>query len=276
MARTRGKDYQAIAKANITRPKDRKRMPKILVYSRNKKGKSTFGLTAPDCLVIDPELGTDEMLTSNPHVWHITKWEQFEEIYGFLRTGADCPHCEGDDAHKFQWVVVDGLTKIHKFALNFVMRVEEARSLDRQPGFVQQRDYGKANEILRELMAQFHTLPLGVVYTAQERMLVEGEFADEDEEVENPSCQFVPDLPKGIRSEANGIVDVIGRLYIVNIEGDDGKKVKQRRLWIAPSEQFDTGARSDYELPDYLRNPTVPRLVRLIRTGSPNAKKRKG
>lgn len=267
------KDYDKIAKARIVRPRDRKRMPKILVYSRNKKGKSSFALTAHNVLMIDPELGTDEMQTSNPHVWHVSKWEEFADIYGFARSGAKCPHCTGDDEHYFEWLAVDGLTKIHKYALNFVMRVEEAKSLDRQPGFVQQRDYGKANEILRELMNQFHTLPLGIVYTAQERMLVEGEFADEDEEVENPSCQFVPDLPKGIRSESNGIVDIIGRLYIVTIEDDNGEKRKQRRLWIGPSDSFDTGARSDYVLPEYLKDPTIPRLVRLVRTGSLSSKK---
>jgi hypothetical protein len=149
------------------------------------------------------------------------------------------------------------------------MRVEEERSLDRQPGFVQQKDYGKANELLRQMMTNFHALPQGVIYTAQERMLVEGEFADEDEEVENPSVQYVPDLPKGIRSEANAIVDVIGRLYIVQVEKGD-KKVAQRRLWIGPSEVYDTGYRSDWgPLPEYLRNPTVGRLVKLIQTGSP-------
>lgn len=271
----KGKDYNAIAKANIVRARDRVRRPKILVYSRNKKGKSTFALSAPNVLVIDPELGTDEMKESNPHVWHISDWEAFSDIYGFLKSGGKCPHCKGDDAHIFEWVAIDGLTKINKYALAFVMKVEEAKSLDRQPGFVQQRDYGKSNEMLRQLMSQFHALPQGIIYTAQERMLVEGEFSDEDEEVESPSCQFVPDLPKGIRSEANGIVDIIGRLYIVNVDGEDGKKIRQRRLWIAPSEQFDTGARSDFDLPDYIKNPTVPRLVRLVRTGSLSTKKKK-
>jgi hypothetical protein len=267
--KSKGKDYNAIAKQMITRPSLRKRRPKFLVYSRNKKGKSTFCLSAPQVLVIDPEFGTDEMKKKDPHVWHISKWEQFADIEGFLRSGAQCPMCEGKDAHTFDWLAVDGLTKVHKLALNFVMRVEEEKSLDRQPGFVQQKDYGKANELLRQMMSNLHGMPQGVIYTAQERMIVEGEFADEDEEVENPTAQFVPDLPKGIRSEANAIVDVIGRLYIVNIEDSEGKKKAQRRLWIGPSEVYDTGYRSDWgPLPDYLKNPSVNRLVKLIRTGS--------
>lgn len=272
MPTKRGKDYEAIAKANITRPSLRTRLPKFLVYSRNKKGKSTFCLSAKDVLVVDPEMGTDLMQKKDPHVWHISKWEEFADIEGFMKSGAKCPMCKGDKAHTFQWLAVDGLTKVHKMALNFVMRVEEEKSLDRQPGFVQQKDYGKANELLRQMMTNLHGLPQGVIYTAQERMLVEGEFADEDEEVENPSVQYVPDLPKGIRSEANAIVDVIGRLYIVNVEKNDGTKVAQRRMWIGPSEVYDTGYRSDWgPLPEFLKSPTVGRLVKLIRTGSTKA-----
>lgn len=264
----KGKDYAAIAAANITRPSLRKRLPKFLIYSRNKKGKSTLSLTAPNVLVIDPEAGTDEMRKKDPHVWHVGSWPEMEDIYGFIKSGAKCPICKGKDEHNFRWVAVDGLTRFHRYALHFVMKVEEEKSLDRQPGFVQQKDYGKANELVRAMMTNFHNLPQGVIYTAQERMIVEGEFADEDEEVENPTAQFVPDLPKGIRSEANSIVDVIGRLYIVKTEVK-GKEVNQRRLWIGPSEVFDTGYRSDWgPLPDYIRNPSIPRLVNLIRTGS--------
>jgi hypothetical protein len=264
-------DYMAIAKSNITRPKERKRRPKFLFYSRNKKGKTTLAQTAPNVLMVDPEGGTDELKTSNPHAWHIQQWEDFENIYKWVRGGAQCPRdeCQGDKAHAFTWISIDGLTKIHKFALNFVMRVEEERSLDRQPGFVQQKDYGKANELLRQMMTNFHNLPQGIVYTAQERMLVEGEFSDEDEDVESPQCQYVPDLPKGIRSEANSIVDGIGRLYIVKVTSSKtGKETPQRRLWLAPSEIYDTGFRSDHKLPNYLKNPTVPKLVKLVRTGS--------
>lgn len=272
------KDYVKIARANITRPSLHKRRPKFLIYSRNKKGKTKFGLTAPNVLVVDPEHGTDENRRDDPHVWHISSWAEMQNVLGFAKTGEPCPmeDCQ-KTPHPIDWYVPDGMTKIHKLALHHVMKMEEARSLDRIPGFVQQKDYGKANELVRDMMWQFHALPQGVVYTTQERMLVEGEFNDEDEEVENPEIQYVPDLPKGIRSEGNAIVDVIGRLYIVKVPDrkDPNKEVLERRLWIAPSDSYDTGYRSDWgPLPNYLRRPTVPRLVSLIRTGSPTKKKR--
>lgn len=248
------KDYDAIAKKRITRPADVTRYPKIMVYSRNKKGKSTFGLSAgvEQTLVLDPEKGTDEMRTKNPYRWPIEKWEDIDDCYNFLRFGT----------HNYKWANVDGLTKLSNMALKYVMKLQEEKSLDRIPGLVQQRDYGKAGELMKEMLTRFHALPMGVIFTAQERM-EDPNDSEEDEEIEGASAMFVADLPKGVRGYANSIVDVIGRLYVIKVDGKP-----ERRLWIGESLKYDTGYRSDFVLPDYLKNPTVPRLVRLIRTGS--------
>lgn len=258
------KDYNAIARTRITRPAEEKTFTRFLVYSRNKKGKSTFGLSAgvENTLVLDPEHGTAEMKTKNPHVWHIERWEDLEDALNFLRYGK----------HNYKVVVVDGLTKLSNMALRYVMKVQEERSLDRQPGMVQQRDYGKSGELMKEMLNKCHNLQMIVVFTAQERM-EEAKDSEEDTDIdtEGNSAAFVPDLPKGVRSAANSIVDVIGRLYVVRDVENDNKA--ERRLWIGESIKYDTGYRSDHLLPDMVRNPTIPKLVRLIRTGSERAPK---
>ena len=254
------KDYAAIAAKYITRPADIKRSPKILVYARNKKGKTTFGISAgvDRTLVIDPEDGTDEMKTKNPNRWKISKWEELDDAYNYLRYST----------HDFTWVVLDGLTRISNMSLKYVMRLQDEKSLDRIPNLVQQRDYGKANELMKDLLNRFHTLPMGVVFTAQERQ-AEGGDSEEDEDISEVPSIYIPDLPKGVRSSVNALVDVIGRIYVVNVDG-----VPERRLWIGDSVKYDTGYRSDYNLPDMIKNPTIPRLVRLIRTGDENPKAR--
>lgn len=255
-----GKDYAAIARERISKPSQLKRYPKFLIYARNKKGKTTFGISAgiEKTLVLDPEHGTDEMRTKDPNVWHITRWEDLDDAYNYLRY----------EKHDFQWVNVDGLTKMSNMSLKYVMKLQEEKSLDRIPGLVQQRDYGKSGELMKDLLTRFHNLPMGVVFTAQERQ-EQATDAEDDEDVEGVSAAYVPDLPRGVRGAANSIVDVIGRLYVVRL--DSGKA--ERRLWIGESLKYDTGYRSDFELPDMVRNPTVPRLVRLMRTGSATAKK---
>lgn len=267
----REKDYRALARKRMHRPSTLKRYPRFLFYSRNKKGKTWLSTSAgaEQTLVIDPENGTDEMKKSDPHVWPTTRWEDIDEAYQFLRHINECQIC--DDPHPFKWVAVDGNTRMSNFALKYVMRLEEERSLTRIPGMVQQRDYGKAGELMKDMFNNFHNLPLGVVFTAQERM-IEASDSEEDEDYEEDVAQFVPDLPKGTRASLNAIVDVIGRLYVVRT--DDEPPKAQRRLWIGDSPRYDTGYRSDFgPLPNYIVNPTIPKLVRLMRTGSATAKK---
>lgn len=257
---TKTKNYEEIAKQRISRPSDVKRYPKFLIYARNKKGKTTFGISGgiENTLVIDPERGTDEMKKKNPHVWHVERWEDLDDVYYFLRTGN----------HQYKWVCVDGLTKLSNMALKYVMKLQEEKSLDRIPGMVQQRDYGKGGELMKDLLTRFHSLPIGVIFTSQERM-DEANDSEEDEDSDDAGAIFIPDLPKGVRNYVNSIVDVIGRLYVIK---DDGKS--ERRLWIGESLKYDTGYRSDFELPNYIRNPNVIKLTRLIRTGSEKAGKK--
>ena len=265
MAAVKQKDYAAIGAAKITRVTDVKsKPPRILVYSRNKKGKSRFCATAPKVLMVDPEHGTDRMTRINPSVWHIEEWAEMDEVYKFLKLGN----------HDFEWVALDPTTRIHGFSLRFVMDMAEERSLDTKPKLVQKQHYGQAGELTKEMLWNFHRLPMGVIYTAQERQ-VDGASGDEDEDSEEPAAMYVPDLPKGARASINSIVDVIGRIYTVktNVKarraGGDiyEKEVIQRRLWLEPSAQYDTGYRSDFVLPAYLKNPTVPRLVELMTKG---------
>src|SRR3546814_15767355 len=97
------------------------------------------------------------------------------------------------------------------------MQQQEERDLDRIPGFVQLKDYGKANELLKGMMLNFQALGVGVIYTAQERMQAVENTAEEDEEAEESDIMFVPDVSKGARSAINAMVDVIGRLYTVRV-----------------------------------------------------------
>lgn len=250
-----GKDYNAIAAAKIHRPAEIERLPNFLIYGRNKKGKTTFGMSAgiDQTLILDPEHGTDPMKAKNPHVWPIVRWEDIDDAYNFLRLGQ----------HSYKWVSVDGLTRFSNMALKYVMRVAEERSLDRQPGMVQLKDYGKAGELMREMMTSFHNLPLGIIFTAQERMM-ESTDSESDEDVDDVPAMFVPDLPKGVRGMAESLVDVIGRIYTVKIEKSDGTVVTQRRLWVGDSVKYSTGFRSDYQLPDMIKAPSVPKLVKMM------------
>lgn len=264
------KDYLAVAKRNVTRPSIVKGRRRILVYGRNKKGKSTLANSAgvPTTLVIDAEHGTDAMLKNDPYVWHVARWEDMQDVLGALRLGTLSPALLGVGSEKepFSWVNMDGLTRFNNMALRYIMRMQEEQDLSRRPGIVDRRDYNKSGELMKELLMQMHALPINIVYTAQERMKAITADSD-DEESEVVDYVLVPDLPDGVRGASNSWVEVIGRIYVVRIEGKP-----ERRLYIGPNDKYDTGFRSDFVLPDVVRNPTLPKLVRLMEQGPPPKK----
>lgn len=263
------KDYLSIARQKVVRPRTQKPHRKILVYARNKKGKTTFALSAgvEKTLLLDPENGTSTMLERNPYVWPIDRWEDMQDAYGALRTGKLSPKAlgQGKSDEPFEWVAVDGLTKINNMALRYVMKVAEEQDLDRRPGMVDRRDYNKSGELMKQMLNNFHSLKMGVIYTAQERMMsMDSGDSDEDDE----TTFFVPDLPAGVRGTVNSLVDVIARLYVVRVQLKKGGMMPQRRLQIGLHERYDTGFRSDFVLPDMIKNPTLPKLVSLMHTGT--------
>lgn len=251
-------------KVPIRKPGSRK--PRYLVYGRHKQGKTTFLESAGKILILDPESGAEQLNPDKVDLWPINTWTDINEAYQFLSKGS----------HPYEWVGVDGLTRINNMALRYVMKMAEERDLDRRPGMVDRRDYNKSGELMKGMIFNFHNLhDVGLIFTAQDRM--DGAFVadveEDDEDMEDVSARYVPDLPKGVRSSVSAVVDVIGRIYSQKVTGIHPKTkeevtIRQRRLWISPSDSYDTGYRSEHRLPDYLKNPTVPKLGKLIKEGS--------
>lgn len=266
MATTRSssKDYAAIAAARIYRPADRTRLPKFHIYGGHKKGKTTLctSVGVDNIIIADPEFGTSRMKTKNPHVWPIERWDDMDDFVMFCRGGA-AYNLRSKLA--YTWASLDGLTRMNNMALKYVGRIAEERSLDRQPGMVDRRDYNKSGELMKDLLTRMHNMNLGVIYTSHERQ-VDNNDSEEDEEIDDTPSQYVPDLPKGVRGMVNSLVDVIGRIYVVNVDVN-GVAKKQRRLWVGESIKYETGYRSDFTLPDMIKYPTVPKLMKLIDEG---------
>lgn len=264
-------DYLKLARTRAHTPSTKVSYRRIAVYARNKKGKTRFALSAgrDNILIIDPEGGTDLMKHLDPFVWPITQWPDMQEVYGALRTGKLSPNHikQGESSTPFSWVCVDGLTKLNNMALSYVRSVEEIKNLDRQPGFVQQRDYGKSGDLMKQMILNFCSLKMNVYFTMQEKMITDVTSYDDDEDADASDAFYVPDLPNAVRSMINSQAEVIGRLYVVTIDGKDDKQVKQRRLQIGLHEKYDTGFRSDFVLPDMIKRPTLPKLATLMEAG---------
>jgi AAA domain len=276
------KNYAAIAKSRIGRP-GAGRMPRYLVYGRNKKGKTRFCATAPDVLICDPEDGTIAETKLNPDVWPIAQWTDLDEVYNFLKAGGKSP----TTGKPYQWVALDGMTKMLSMAIDFVSKQQAERDLTRQPGQVDQRTYGQANRMIESMLDNFHSLrSTGIILTAQERTIEIENMEDlgEDADATPASYMYVPDLSPGARSPLNRVVDLIGRIYVVRGDFTITRRVRsggkivtkevetkaQRRLYVGPHEMYDTGYRSGFELPDFLTEPTVTSVNTALREGKVN------
>jgi hypothetical protein len=274
------KDYTSMARARIHRAGELDRQPRILVYGRNKRGKTRFSSTAPDVLILDPEEGTTAETKLKPDVWPVVEWQDIVDAYTALKGGMVSP----TTGRPYKWVALDGMTRILSIAINFVSRKQAERDLSRQPDQVDQRTYGQANKMMEGMLHNFHSLHrVGIIMTAQERVveIKEMEDLEGDDDAVPAGYMYVPDLTAGSRAPLNQIVDLIGRIYIVRGEFEVEKRVRvggvvktkmvpqriQRRLWVGPHQLYDTGARSEIELPDFISNPTVLGVVEAIKKG---------
>jgi len=274
------KDYAAIARAKITNAGSG-RMPRYLVYGRNKKGKTRFCSTAPNVLICDPEDGTIAEKKLNPEVWHITQWTDLEEVYQFVKGGGKSPKT----GEAYQWIALDGMTRMLGMAVDFVNAQIGDKDLTKKPTDQDNRRlYGRANKLIEAMLHNFHSLRgVGLIFTASERVIEIENMEDmgEDDDASPSSFQYVPDLSPGARSPLNQVVDLIGRIYVVRGEFEVKRRVKvgdkvvvktsttttQRRLFVSPHEMYDTGYRSGYTLPDFLAEPTVASVGRALREG---------
>lgn len=273
------KDYAAIARAKIARP-GTGRMPRYLVYGRNKKGKTRFCATAPDVLIADPEDGTTAETKLDPDVWPVTEWADLDEIYNAVKGGVKSPKT----GRPYKWIALDGMTRMLSMAIDFVSKQQAERDLTRDPKQTDQRTYGQANRMIEGMLHNFHSLRnVGLIFTAQERVVEIEDMEDygDDNDATPASFMYVPDLTKGARAPLNQVVDVIGRIYVVRGDFEVKRRVKvedkvvvrttqakvQRRLWIGPHEMYDTGARTGFNLPDFIKEPSVASVNRAMREG---------
>jgi hypothetical protein len=273
------KDYGAIARAKITKPGNT-RKPRYLVYGRNKKGKTHFCATAPNVLILDPEDGTIAETKLNPDVWHVTQWTDLDEAYHFVKGGG-----KSKTGQPYEWIALDGMTRMLNMAVDFVQNQIGDVDLTKKPTEQDQRRlYGRANKLIQGMLHNFHSLRhVGLVFTAQERVVEIESMEDmgDDEEAAPASYMYVPDLSPGARAPLNQVVDVIGRIYVVRGEFEHKRRVRQgdkvvtktstvttqRRLFVGPHEMYDTGYRSGFDLPDYLKEPSVASVGRALREG---------
>jgi phage nucleotide-binding protein len=216
---------------------------KMCVFGRNKSGKTTFAASSEKkTLIIDcNEKGwVSVRKRKNVSVYKLTKWEQKDLVYWFLKGGK----------HDYELVVIDTLTMLSNICMKWILHDEVDRDSTADPAMPTQPQWGKLAQLMKDTIIDFRNLPMDVIFCAQEKR-VTGE--DEDGGV---TVEVRPEVSPATLGTLLSAVSVIGRIYTREVEGKAGKKLTERRMLLGAHPIYTTGNRYD-ELKPIERNPNL-------------------
>src|SRR4249919_2257114 len=239
---------KAVAKlkpASLIRPQ-----VKMVVYARNKVGKTKFACTSDmKTLLIDCNERGYASVRSLPNVtvYELQRWEDLDPIYWYLRSGK----------HDFEVVVIDTVTMLANICMKWVLKENYDRDMTADVQTPTRQSWGKLGEALKETIIRFRNLPMHVIFTAQEKVTT-----NEDED--GGTVQEIhPELSPSPRSTLLSAVDIIGRMYVKEVEKDD-KTTLERRMLLGSHTKFVSGNRFSSELKYVERNPTFGGFIAKI------------
>lgn len=260
--------------ANIQAVADIQRFLNILVWGRQKSGKTALIGTGPKPIIFACEDGTQtissypdvQVFPVDPQGKYITaKWKHASEFLYYLRY-AD---------HDRETVGVDTTTALLRMAVRYINKDEEIRDEFRAKGTTDQRTWGRVgsllNEFMEDLAAVCNERGMHLIWTAQERALGE-------EQAAKAGSDFVPDLTPSIRSTILAQPGIIARTVIEeDMEEEDLTKASLKYGLVFKHPEWPVGVREDIQartpFPARAYNVTVPKLVRKINaTGAKGGK----
>lgn len=224
------RDQAAIdAESKIKSVTEVERRFKFCLYGRNKVGKTMFACSSgKKTLVIDcNEKGYDSVAhQDNVEVYEVTRWEDLDPIYWFLRGGK----------HDFEVIVIDTITMLASIGMKWVLKDDAERDMNKDPMTPDRRSYLKLGEMLKDAIIKFRNLPYHIIFCAQEKT-----STDEDEEG-NTTIEIHPELSPSPRSVLLSATNIIGRIYVREVEIKE-KKVMERRLLLGAVSKYVSGNR---------------------------------
>lgn len=219
---------------------------RVLAFGPNKKGKTRFGASGPNTLIIDiNEKGTRSVRNFSAHVFHALSWSDIAYAYWFLKAGD----------HEFETVCIDTATQMQHICMKQVLKESGDRDPMKDANTPVQRDWLKVSELMKPMILNFRNLPMHCVFLAQERSV-------DDEE--SGETQKVPDLSPGSRGTLMASVDVIGRVFTKEVRVINKKTQRETKKWetlmlVGQHDGYPTGNRMN--LPRVIRNPTMQTFI---------------
>lgn len=226
----------------------------ICIYGRSGTGKTTLVGTMPGRgLIIDvpqAEGGTFVLADTEGRidVKEIHTWQEIQEVFWFLQK----------ENHDYKWVAIDSITAMTELAKRKIIR---ERELAADPAKITLPEWGQLNQLVIELIYQFRTLPIHVIFVAQEAI-----------HKENDDSAIPPQIGPDTRTKAvNSLIPsmlLVGRTSVETTHTGG----YEYRFRIGPHPTYMTKVRhkQGLEVPNVIRNANLGLLLRYL-FGLPNA-----
>ena len=225
----------------------------MLIYGAPGVGKTTFAASAQDSpygkdvLFIDVEGGVRSIADRDDiTIFRPDSFDDVKSVFMALKNG---------ELAQFKTVVVDSIGETQALGLRTIMRTAKNPDL---PGL---QDYGKSNEqigiLIRGLRGLAQAQGVNVVITA---------LAVESKDENTGAILTRPALTPKALELATGAVDMLGYMT----QKKDGTRVlnfQPSTSYMAKLRQPATGA----QIPLVIENPTLPRILEIMRTAHPKA-----
>lgn len=246
---------------DITKPRS------WVFYGRSGTGKTTLAGTFPGPILLADikDEGTDSVSdVKGLEVLEVETTQDLEDLYWFLH----------DNPKKFKTVVIDTITQLQQ------MRVEEiidGKNLKGKMagdwGTMTKQDWGSVSSWLKKIITDFRSLPMEVIFIAQDRVFNAGDDEEGADGALDP--EVGPRLSPATMSHLCAAVHMVGHTFIrekITEKKVKGKtkplevKTKEYCIRLGPSTSYITKLRKpkDIELPDFLANPTYEELVEIM------------
>lgn len=125
---------------------------------------------------------------------------------------------------KFRTVIVDSLTEAQKYCMYQILGIDPTKQkLDVEPDSAEWKDWGSSREMVQFLVRRFRDLDINSIFVCA---------VDEDQDAKK-KWYFTPMLPGKLAKDVQGLVDVVGFIKKIPLEG--GAKVL-RRLYLEGGE----------------------------------------